>query len=67
MEINLSNPRDIYVLVAGGITVRLGDRQHMRAKIGALRTDIAYLQQLGKTTGVLDVTIPEDAKYRPDG
>jgi cell division protein FtsQ len=67
VEINLSNPRDIYVLVAGGITVRLGDRQHMRAKIGALRTDIAYLQQLGKTSGVLDVTIPEDAKYRPDG
>ena len=66
VEINLSNPRDIYLLTAGGITARLGTREHMRAKIGALRTDMAYLQQLGKTTGVLDVTIPEDAKYRPE-
>ena len=66
VEINLSNPRDIYILTAIGITARLGDRQHMRAKVGAIRTDIAYLQQLGKTSGVLDVTIPEDAKYRPE-
>jgi hypothetical protein len=36
----------------------------MRAKIGAMRTDIAYLQQLGETSGVLDVTIPEDGKFR---
>ncbi len=66
VEINLGNPRDIYMLTAGGITVRLGSRQYMRAKIGAVRTDMAYLQQLGKSTGVLDVTIPEDAKYRPE-
>lgn len=65
-EINLSNPKDIYLLTAGGISVRLGSRDYMRAKIGAMRTDMAYLQQLGKNTGVLDVTIPEDAKYRPD-
>lgn len=65
-EINLSNPQDIYLLTAGGISVRLGSRDYMRAKIGAMRTDMAYLQQLGKSTGVLDVTIPEDAKYRPD-
>lgn len=66
VEINLGNPRDIYMLTTGGITVCLGGRQYMRAKIGAVRTDMAYLQQLGKNTGVLDVTIPEDAKYRPE-
>ena len=66
VEINLSNPSDIFILTSVGITARLGDRQHMRAKVGAVRTDIAYLQQLGKTSGVLDVTIPEDAKYRPE-
>ena len=65
-EINLTDPEDIYLLIANGISVRLGDRTVMRAKIGALRTDIAYLQQLGKTAGVLDVTTPEDAKYSPE-
>ncbi|HNW86774.1 MAG TPA: FtsQ-type POTRA domain-containing protein [Candidatus Limiplasma sp.] len=65
-EINLSDTDNLYLLTATGISVRLGTRQYMRAKIGALRTDIAYLQQLGKTSGVLDVSIPEDAKYRPE-
>lgn len=65
-ELNLSDTDNLYLLTATGISVRLGNRQYMRAKIGALRTDIAYLQQLGKTSGVLDVSIPEDAKYRPE-
>lgn len=65
-EINLSDLDNLYLLTNTGISVRLGNRQYMRAKIGALRTDIAYLQQLGKTSGILDVSIPEDAKYRPE-
>ena len=65
-EIDLSDINSIDLLTINGISVRLGNRQYIRAKIGALRTDIAYLQQLGKTSGVLDVSIPEDAKYRPD-
>ena len=44
----------------------LGDASYMQAKIGAVRTDMAYLRQLGKTSGILDVTIPEDAKYMPE-
>ena len=65
-DMNLSDTDNLYLLTITGISVRLGNRQFMRAKIGALRTDIAYLQQLGKTSGVLDVSIPEDAKYRPE-
>jgi len=65
-ELNLSDTENLYLLTSTGISIRLGNRQFMRAKIGALRTDIAYLQQLGKTSGVLDVSIPEDAKYRPE-
>ena len=65
-DINLTDSDNLYLLTVTGISVRLGSREFMRAKIGALRTDIAYLQQLGKTSGLLDVTIPEDAKYRPD-
>lgn len=65
-EINLSNPENIYLITAEGITVRLGNASYMQAKIGAVRTDMAYLRQLGKTSGILDVTTPEDAKYMPE-
>ena len=65
-ELNLSDMDNLYLLTANGISVRLGNAMVIRAKIGALRTDMAYLEQLGKTSGILDVSIPEDAKYRPD-
>lgn len=65
-EINLSDPDNLYLITAEGITVRMGDAEYMQAKIGAIRTDMAYLRQLGKNSGVLDVSIPEDAKFMPD-
>lgn len=65
-ELNLSNPDNLYLMTIDGITVRLGSAEHPRAKIGALRTDMAYLRQLGKSSGILDVSIPEDAKYTPE-
>lgn len=65
-EINLADPDNIYLITTEGVTVRLGDASYMQAKIGAVRTDMAYLRQLGKTSGILDVTIPEDAKYMPE-
>ena len=65
-ELNLSDMDNLYLLTTNGISVRLGNAKVIRAKIGALRTDMAYLEQLGKTSGILDVSIPEDAKYRPD-
>ena len=52
------------LLTTDGITVQLGNSDYMRAKIGAMRTDLAYLRQLGETKGVLDVTVPEDGKFR---
>ncbi len=65
-ELNLTVPDNLYLMTVDGITIRLGNGQHIRAKIGALRTDMAYLRQLGKTSGILDVSIPEDAKYTPE-
>lgn len=65
-EINLADPDNIYLVTVEGVTVRLGDYGSMRAKIGAVRTDMAYLRQLGKTSGILDVTTPEDGKYMPE-
>ena len=63
-SINVSDPDALTLLTKDGITVQLGSSEYMRAKIGAMRTDIAYLQQLGETSGVLDVTVPEDGKFR---
>jgi hypothetical protein len=65
-ELNLSDSDNLYLVTVDGITVRLGNGDYMRAKIGAMRTDMAYLRQLGKTSGILDVSIPQDAKYMPD-
>ena len=66
VSINVSDTDYLTMLTTDGITVQLGNSDYMRAKIGAMRTDIAYLQQLGKTSGVLDVTVPEDGKFRQE-
>lgn len=65
-ELNLSDPDNLYLVTVDGITVRMGSHEYARAKIGAMRTDMAYLRQLGKNSGYLDVSIPEDAKYTPE-
>lgn len=64
VSINVGNTDSLSLLTTDGITVQLGNGDYMRAKIGAMRTDLAYLQQLGETKGVLDVTVPEDGKFR---
>ena len=63
-SINVSDTEALSLLTKSDITVQLGNSDYMRAKIGAMRTDIAYLRQLGETSGVLDVTTPEDGKFR---
>ncbi len=65
-ELNLSDPDNLYLVTVDGITVRLGNGDHMRAKIGAMRTDMVYLRQLGKSSGILDVSVPQDGKYMPE-
>ncbi|MDD3214043.1 MAG: FtsQ-type POTRA domain-containing protein [Eubacteriales bacterium] len=65
-EMNLADTDNLFLQTVNGISIRLGTSDYMRAKIGAVRTDLPYLQQLGKTSGVLDVSTPEDAKYSPD-
>ena len=57
-ELNLSDPDNLYLVTVDGITVRLGNGDHMRAKIGAMRTDMIYLRQLGKSSGIL-VSVPQ--------
>ncbi|MBP3647668.1 MAG: FtsQ-type POTRA domain-containing protein [Clostridia bacterium] len=65
-EINLADPENLYLVTIEGVTVRAGNASSMRAKIGAVRTAMAYLRQLGKEGGTLDVTKPAEAKYLPE-
>ncbi len=64
VSINVSDIDQLSLLTKTDITVQLGNSDYMRAKIGAMRTDIVYLQQLGEASGVLDVSTPEDGKFR---
>lgn len=71
--INLADPNNLYLVTLEGVTVRLGDSQHMEDKIGAVRTCMAHLRQLNVTGGILDVTDVTDlmngeneAKYMPE-
>ena len=65
-EVNLSDPDNLYLVTVEGVTVRAGDASHMEQKIGAVRTAMGYLRQLGKVGGILDVTKPADTKYMPE-
>ena len=72
-EINLADPENIYLVTLEGVTARLGSAEWMEGKIGAVKTCMAYLRQLGKTNGVLDVADVTDlqnaeneAKYMPE-
>ena len=65
-EINLSDTENLYLITQEGISVRMGDGEYLRAKVGAIRTYIAYFRQLGTDSGVLDVSIPEDGKFMPE-
>ena len=65
-QINLADPDSLFLETREGITVHLGDRSHMQAKICAMRTYMSYFRQLGENSGLLDVTKPEDAKFQPD-
>lgn len=65
-EINLADPENLYLVTIEGVTVRAGNASNMQAKIGAVRTAMSYLRQLGKEGGTLDVTKPAEAKYLPE-
>lgn len=62
-EINFSDLDDLYLVSREGISVRMGDSQYLRAKVGAMKTYIEYFRQLGTDSGVLDVSRPEDGKF----
>lgn len=70
--VNLADADNLYLVTLEGVTVRLGDAEHMEDKIGAVRTCMSHLRQLNVTGGILDVADVEDlhgeneAKYMPE-
>ena len=73
IEVNIGDPENIFLVTLEGVTARLGNAEWMEGKIGAIKTCMAYLRQLGKTGGVLDVADVTDldgaeneARYMPE-
>lgn len=62
-ELNLSNPDSLYLITRNGYTVHLGNAEDLRAKIGTVRGVIAKLQEMGKSGGVLEASVPEVVTY----
>lgn len=56
--ISLSSPEDVYLELPNGINVRLGNSDHLRAKVGAIIGSMDYCEQEGGNL-TLNVTIPE--------
>lgn len=65
LEVNLKDPADLYLETRDKITVRLGSAEYMHAKLAAYRVYLSYLRQMN-TAGMLDLTVPEDADFRPE-
>lgn len=64
-ELNLSNQESLYLITCDGYTVRLGDAEDLRAKIGTVRGVISKLREMGKHGGMIEASIPEVATYTP--
>jgi len=65
-ELNVTDPESIYLITRNGYTAHLGDLTDLRAKIGTVRAVEAKLIEMGKTGGMMEVTIPGEAIYTPE-
>lgn len=65
-ELSVYNPDNLFMITTNGMTIRLGTGQYAQAKVGAMRTVMAYLGQMEGTIGTLDVSIPQDPKFRQE-
>ncbi len=71
---HIADVDNLYLITLEGVTVRLGNAEHMEDKIGAVRTCMGHLRQLNVTGGIMDVTKVTDlatqeneVKYMPEG
>lgn len=64
-ELNLSDVDNLYLISLDGFSIRLGDSEEMRAKIGAMRAVLEKLREMGREKGSVDVSAPIHPTYIP--
>lgn len=64
-EVDLSNTSSILMLTRDGYTVSLGDKERIHAKLRSMLYVRAKLQEMGKTGGSINVSVPESPTYSP--
>lgn len=65
-EINVAEPKGIYMITKDGFSVRIGNGDYLRAKIGTARAVLAELRKNNYSIGSIVITKPGEAMYRPD-
>ncbi|MGI6695888.1 MAG: cell division protein FtsQ/DivIB [Christensenellales bacterium] len=67
-DINVADESNLIMTTQDNYTVRLGDAENLRAKIGTVRAVIEELKRRSLTGGILEASIPGEATYRaPEG
>lgn len=64
-ELNVTDLENITLVTTDHYTVRLGDMNDMRAKMGTARAVIIKLREMGKKEGTVLASIPGEAIYSP--
>lgn len=65
VEIDISDPQNIYLLTADGMSVSLGDRRDIHAKLRSMVLTREELIRRGLTGGSINVSKPENPTYVP--
>ena len=65
-EINVAEPKGIYMITKDGFSVRIGNGDYLRAKVGTARAVLAELRRNNYSKGSVVITKPGEAMYRPD-
>ncbi|MGI6688493.1 MAG: cell division protein FtsQ/DivIB [Christensenellales bacterium] len=67
-DINVADESNLIMTTQDDYTVRLGDAENLRAKIGTVRAVIEELKRRSLIGGILEASIPGEATYRaPEG
>lgn len=66
VEVNMSEPTQIYLTTRDGYSIHIGDTNELRPKIGTIRAVLTELRRMGLKGGTIEGTIPIVATYIPD-
>lgn len=64
-EVNLADPGSVLLTMRNGITVKMGDRTRLHAKLRALTLTLSKLESMDLHGGIINVSVPESPVYSP--